>query len=146
MSKKKTTNVNEAEVKSVETEQEEVKEEPVQTEVAAVNVEDTNNNAPKAKGKKTPSKAEQGKKKEGFFKRLGAWFRSLFSELKKVTWLTFPKFLGNTVRTFLFIAIFVALLFGIWLLTKTLLPVGCSCLAHKPRRFHVRHQGLARRP
>ena len=30
-------------------------------------------------------------------------------EIKKVTWLTWPKFLGNAVRTFLFIAIFVAL-------------------------------------
>ena len=30
-------------------------------------------------------------------------------ELKKVTWLTLPKFVGNAVRTFLFIAIFVAL-------------------------------------
>lgn len=112
MSKKKTTNVNEAEVKPVETEQEEVKEEPVQTEVAAVNVED-NTNAPKAKGKKTPSKSDQGKKKESFFKRLGAWFRSLFSELKKVTWPTPKDVAKNTSVVVVVVVVFFVLLFAI---------------------------------
>ena len=109
MSKKKTTNVNEAEVKPVEQEQ---TQEKVQTEVAAVNVED-NNNAPKAKGKKTPSKSEQGKKKESFFKRLGAWFRSLFSELKKVTWPTPKDVAKNTSVVVVVVVVFFVLLFAI---------------------------------
>ena len=109
MSKKKTTNVNEAEVKPVEQEQ---AQENVQTEVAAVNVEDKNN-APKAKGKKTPSKAEQGKKKESFFKRLGAWFRSLFSELKKVTWPTPKDVAKNTSVVVVVVLVFFVLLFAI---------------------------------
>ena len=106
MSKKKTTNVNEAEVKPVE-------QENVQPEVAAVNVDDTNNNAPKAKGKKTPSKSEQGKKKESFFKRLGAWFRSLFSELKKVTWPTPKDVAKNTSVVVVVVVVFFILLFAI---------------------------------
>ena len=112
MSKKKTTNVNEAEVKPVEQEQAQA-EENVQTEVAAVNVDDTKNNAPKAKGKKTPSKSEQGKKKESFFKRLGAWFRSLFSELKKVTWPTPKDVAKNTSVVVVVVVVFFVLLFAI---------------------------------
>ncbi|MBO4694979.1 MAG: preprotein translocase subunit SecE [Clostridia bacterium] len=106
MSKKKTTNVNEAEVKPVE-------QENVQTEVAAVNVDDTKNNAPKAKGKKTPSRAEQGKKKESFFKRLGRWFRGLFSELKKVTWPTPKDVAKNTSVVVVVVLVFFVLLFAI---------------------------------
>ena len=64
-------------------------------EVAAVNVED-NSNAPKAKAKKTPTQAQQGKKKRGFFKAIGKWFKELFSELKKVTWPTAKDVSKNT--------------------------------------------------
>ena len=37
------------------------------------------------------------------------FLKPAFPEIKKTTWLTLPKFLGNAFRTFLFIAIFVAL-------------------------------------
>ena len=105
MSKKKTTNANEVEVTTTV-------QVNVQTEVAAVNVEDTSN-APKAKGKKTPSKSEQGKKKESFFKRVGAWFRSLFSELKKVTWPTPKDVAKNTSVVVVVVVVFFVLLFAI---------------------------------
>lgn len=38
------------------------------------------------------------------------FFKPAFPEFKKITWLTWPKFLGNAVRVFLFLIIF-ALLF-----------------------------------
>ena len=37
---------------------------------------------------------EQKAKKPGFFKRAGRWIKSIFSELKKVSW---PK-MGNVVK------------------------------------------------
>lgn len=37
------------------------------------------------------------------------FFKPAFPEFKKITWLTLPKFIGDTIRVFLFIAIFVLL-------------------------------------
>ena len=37
------------------------------------------------------------------------FFKPAFPEFKKITWLTIPKFIGDTIRVFLFIAIFVLL-------------------------------------
>ena len=81
-------------------------------EVAAVNVED-NSNAPKAKAKKTPTQAQQGKKKRGFFKAIGKWFKELFSELKKVTWPTAKDVSKNTAVVVIVVVVFFILLFAI---------------------------------
>ena len=56
---------------------------------------------------------QKAKKKPGFFSRLGRWFKSIFIELKKVTW---PKM--NTVVKQLFVVLgvtvaFLVLLIGI---------------------------------
>lgn len=37
------------------------------------------------------------------------FFKPAFPEFRKITWLTFPKFVGDAIRVFLFIAIFVLL-------------------------------------
>lgn len=37
------------------------------------------------------------------------FYKPCFSEFKKITWLTLPKFAGNAIRTLLFMFIFVAL-------------------------------------
>jgi preprotein translocase subunit SecE len=37
------------------------------------------------------------------------FFKPAFPEFKKITWLTFAKFVGDSIRVFLFIAIFVLL-------------------------------------
>ena len=37
------------------------------------------------------------------------FFKPAFPEFKKITWLTFPKFIGDTIRVFLFIIVFVLL-------------------------------------
>ncbi len=37
------------------------------------------------------------KKKDGFFTRVGRWFKSLFTELKKVSWPKFPTVLKQTL-------------------------------------------------
>lgn len=39
------------------------------------------------------------------------FFKPAFPEFKKITWLTWPKFLGNLARTFIFMFIFVGLLY-----------------------------------
>ena len=45
----------------------------------------------------------------GILYALYPFFKPAFPEFKKITWLTFPKFMGNTVRVFLFLLIFVGL-------------------------------------
>lgn len=42
---------------------------------------------------------------------LWPFFKPAFPEFKKITWLTWPKFLGNLARTFIFMIVFVALLY-----------------------------------
>jgi preprotein translocase subunit SecE len=37
------------------------------------------------------------------------FFKPAFPEFKKITWLTVPKFIANTIRVFVFMAIFIAL-------------------------------------
>ncbi len=37
------------------------------------------------------------------------FFKPAFPEFKKITWLTIPKFIANTIRVFVFMAIFIAL-------------------------------------
>ena len=45
----------------------------------------------------------------GILYALYPFFKPAFPEFKKITWLTFPKFMGNTVRVFLFLIIFTGL-------------------------------------
>ena len=37
------------------------------------------------------------------------FFKPAFPEFKKITWLTIPKFIANTIRVFVFMAIFISL-------------------------------------
>ena len=68
-------------------------------------------NAPKSKNKK-PS----------FFRRVGAKFKETFSELKRVTWPTFPTVLKTTGLVLVIVFAFLAIVTGIdrllgWLLS-----------------------------
>ena len=47
----------------------------------------------------------------GLLYALWPFFKPAFPEFKKITWLTWPKFLGNLARTFIFMFIFVGLLY-----------------------------------
>ena len=47
----------------------------------------------------------------GLLYALWPFFKPAFPEFKKITWLTWPKFLGNLARTFIFMLIFVGLLY-----------------------------------
>ena len=47
----------------------------------------------------------------GLIYALYPFLKPAFPELKKITWLTWPKFLGNLARTFIFMLIFVGLLY-----------------------------------
>ena len=48
------------------------------------------------KKKEKAQKKSKKDKKPGFFARLGGKFKDVFSELKKVTWPTFPKVVKQT--------------------------------------------------
>lgn len=62
-------------------------------------------------------------KKVGIFKRIGAYFRNIKSEMKKVTWPTFKQVRNNTgivIGAVIVIGAFIALLDfafqGLWML------------------------------
>ncbi|MBR1983853.1 MAG: preprotein translocase subunit SecE [Clostridia bacterium] len=48
------------------------------------------------KVQKETKKPKKKDKKPGFFKRMGAKIKDIFSELKKVSWPTFPKVVKQT--------------------------------------------------
>lgn len=52
--------------------------------------------AEKNASKKEEKKAKKKSSKPGFFKRLGLKIKDVFSELKKVSWPTFPKVVKQT--------------------------------------------------
>lgn len=54
------------------------------------------NNAETDKAKTKTDKKPKKDKKPGFFARLGQKIKDVFSELKKVTWPTFPKVVKQT--------------------------------------------------
>ena len=70
--------------------------------------------------KETTKKVKQ--KKPGFFSRLGGKIKDVFSELKKVTWPTFPKVVKNTgvvlVVVLAFLIVITAFDFGLLQLLK----------------------------
>ena len=53
----------------------------------------------------------------GILYALYPFFKPAFPEFKKITWLSWPKFLANSLRTFIFIAIFT----GLFILYDTLM-------------------------
>ena len=56
--------------------------------------------------------AQQKTKKPGLFKRIGRFFAKSWSELKKVTWPTFKKVVGNTLIVLAVVAFFSLIVFG----------------------------------
>ncbi len=53
----------------------------------------------------------------GILYALYPFFKPAFPEFKKITWLTLPKFIANSIRVFLFIGLFV----GLFILYDTLM-------------------------
>ena len=83
--------------------------------------------ADKVKEKETKKVKKQKKdKKPGFFKRLGGKIKDVFSELKKVTWPTFPKVVKQTGVVLLvvlaFLVVITAFDFGLLNLLKLVSP------------------------
>lgn len=83
--------------------------------------------ADKAKEKEAKkAKKEKKDKKPGFFKRLGSKIKDVFSELKKVTWPTFPKVVKQTGVVLLVVLVFLIVItafdFGLLNLLKLVSP------------------------
>lgn len=86
------------------------------------------------KQREQENKAQEAKraakkdKKPGFFKRLGAKIKDVFSELKRVTWPTFPKVVKKTgvvlVVVLVFLVIITAFDTGLLELLKLVAPRG----------------------
>ena len=76
------------------------------------------------KQEKEVKKAKNKDQKPGFFKRLGAKIKDIFSELKKVSWPTFPKVVKQTgvviVVVVAFLVVITAFDFGLYELLKLL--------------------------
>jgi preprotein translocase subunit SecE len=75
------------------------------------------------KQEKEVKKAKKDKK-PGFFKRLGGKFKDIFSELKKVSWPTFPKVVRQTgvvlVVVLAFLVVITAFDYGLYQLLTLL--------------------------
>ena len=77
---------------------------------------------------KEVKKAKQKSKKIGFFKRLGLKIKDVFSEIKRVSWPTFPKVVKQTgivlVVVLTFLVVITAFDFGLMELLKLVAPRG----------------------
>ena len=78
---------------------------------------------------KTDAKKEKNKNgKPNIFKRLGAKIKDVFSELKKVTWPTFPKVVKKTgvvlVVVIAFLVVITAFDYGLMQLLELIAPRG----------------------
>ena len=78
---------------------------------------------------KTDAKKEKKKNgKPNIFKRLGAKIKDVFSELKKVTWPTFPKVVKKTgvvlVVVIAFLVVITAFDYGLMQLLELIAPRG----------------------
>jgi preprotein translocase SecE subunit len=62
-----------------------------------------------AKDRKEKTKKEKG---DGFFKKIGRLVKSVYSELKKVSWPKFPYVLKNTGVVLAVVAVFLLILLG----------------------------------
>ncbi len=82
----------------------------------------TNEQPKKQKEVKKPNK----NKKPNFFKRMGGKIKDIFSELKRVSWPTFPKILKQTgivlVVVLIFLVVITAFDFGLLELLKLVTP------------------------
>ncbi len=80
----------------------------------------------KTQNKKEVKKAKKKDKKPGFFKRLGAKIKDVFSELKKVNWPTFGKVVKQTgvviVVVLIFLVVITAFDYGLLNLLKLVSP------------------------
>ena len=80
----------------------------------------------KTQNKQEVKKAKKKEKKPGFFKRLGAKFKDVFSELKKVNWPTFGKVIKQTgvvvVVVLIFLVVITAFDYGLLNLLKLISP------------------------
>ena len=80
----------------------------------------------KAQEEKKPAKKTKKSGKPGFFKRIGLKIKDVFSELKRVTWPTFPKVVKQTgvvlVVVLLFLVVITAFDFGLFELLKLVVP------------------------
>ena len=67
-----------------------------------------------AEEKKAPAKVavKKSTEKQGFFKRVGKWFRDMKSELKKVVWPTPKQTAKNTLVAVVMIVICAVVLWG----------------------------------
>lgn len=84
-----------------------------------------------AKPVEAKTDAKKAKKKNGkpnIFKRLGAKIKDVFSELKKVTWPTFPKVVKKTgvvlVVVIAFLVVITAFDYGLMQLLELIAPRG----------------------
>ena len=84
-----------------------------------------------AKPVEAKTDAKKAKKKKGkpnIFKRLGAKIKDVFSELKKVTWPTFPKVVKKTgvvlVVVIAFLVVITAFDYGLMQLLELIAPRG----------------------
>lgn len=79
-----------------------------------------------AKQQKDVKKTKKKDKKPGFFKKLGSKIKDIFSELKKVSWPTFPKIVKQTgivlVVVLLFLVVISAFDFGLLKLLQLVSP------------------------
>lgn len=79
-----------------------------------------------AKQQKDVKKAKKKDKKPNIFKRMGAKLKDVFSELKKVSWPTFPKVVKQTgvviVVVLVFLIVITAFDFGLMNLLKLISP------------------------
>lgn len=73
-------------------------------------------------------KKPKKEKKQGFFSRLGQKIKDIFSELKKVTWPTFPKVLKQTGVVLLVVLAFLIVIsafdYGLYNLLILVSPKG----------------------
>ena len=67
-------------------------------------------NAKTQKGDSKKAKKKNSNKKPGFFKKLGAKIKDVFSELKRVTWPTVPKIIKQTLVVIAVVLIFLVVI------------------------------------
>ena len=76
-----------------------------------------------AEVKKDEKKAVKKNKKPGFFKKMGAKIKDVFSELKKVSWPTFKTTLKQTGTVLAVVGVFMVVVLGIDVLLAWLMSL-----------------------
>ena len=65
-----------------------------------------------SKQKDVKKAKSKDKKKNGFFKKIGRWFKETFAELKKVSWPSFGKVVKQTGIVLVVVVIFLVVITG----------------------------------